>query len=116
MMRMAGMPSFLPSFSMARNLSTSGRTLPGLQYISSRIRYMCSPCDGAACSAVVYSIGLRCGGLLPCDAARSAKRRRGMDDPSADDCQQHFRVLELHRGDREQVTVDYDEVRELPRR
>src|ERR1700722_14514478 len=40
-----GMPDLVPSFDIARNLSTSGRTLPGLQYITSRMSSMGAPGD-----------------------------------------------------------------------
>jgi len=38
--RIFGMPIFWPSLFIAANFSTSGRTLPGLQYITSRISSM----------------------------------------------------------------------------
>src|SRR6185312_10460142 len=37
-----GPPSFSPSFDMATNFSTIGRTFPGLQYMMSLTRYMAS--------------------------------------------------------------------------
>ena len=40
MIRIRGMPTFSPSFDIATNLSTIGRTLPGLQYMMSRMRYI----------------------------------------------------------------------------
>src|SRR6266705_1144586 len=43
MMRILPCPSFSLSFAMARDFSTIGRTLPGLQYMISRISNMVSP-------------------------------------------------------------------------
>jgi hypothetical protein len=40
MTRIGGMPIFLLSFDIAKNFSTIGRTLPGLQYMTSRTRYI----------------------------------------------------------------------------
>jgi hypothetical protein len=40
MTRMRGIPDFSPSFDIATNFSTIGRTFPGLQYIMSRISNM----------------------------------------------------------------------------
>src|SRR6185369_14795537 len=40
MMRIAGIPIFLLNLFIAWNFSTIGRTLPGLQYMISRTRYM----------------------------------------------------------------------------
>ena len=40
MMRIFGIPIFTLSSEIVLNLSTSGRTLPGLQYMISRMRYM----------------------------------------------------------------------------
>src|SRR6059058_5635894 len=40
MPRMRGMPTFSLSFDILTNFSTIGRTLPGLQYMISRMRYM----------------------------------------------------------------------------
>src|SRR5918993_4069251 len=48
MMRMRGMPTFSPSFDIATNFSTIARTLPGLQYMMSRIRNMGPSRWGAA--------------------------------------------------------------------
>ena len=42
MTRIFGMPVFWPSFDMATNFSTIGRTLPGLQYMMSRMSSMAS--------------------------------------------------------------------------
>src|SRR5215468_6591916 len=40
MMRIFGMPARSLSFDMAKNFSTMGRTLPGLQYMMSRTMYI----------------------------------------------------------------------------
>src|SRR5687768_925911 len=40
MIFMGGIPDFSPSFDIFRNFSTIGFTLPGLQYMISRTRYM----------------------------------------------------------------------------
>src|SRR5256886_11606279 len=43
MTRIFGMPAFWPSLDMARDFSTIGRTLPGLQYMISRMRSIETP-------------------------------------------------------------------------
>src|SRR5207249_4695797 len=45
MTRILPMPAFSVSLDMARNFSTSGRTLPGLQYMISRTSSMTTPVD-----------------------------------------------------------------------
>src|ERR1041384_3658814 len=44
--RIAPMPDFSMSFDIARNFSTIGRTLPGLQYMTSRMSSMAAPLCG----------------------------------------------------------------------
>src|ERR1051325_6580783 len=44
--RIAPMPDFSMSFDIARNFSTIGRTLPGLQYMTSRMSSMAAPLYG----------------------------------------------------------------------
>src|SRR5882762_5026124 len=46
MTRILPCPAFSLSFAIARNFSTMGRTLPGLQYMTSRISSMMSPVVG----------------------------------------------------------------------
>src|SRR5262245_8369171 len=49
MMRIFGIPFFSPSFDIAWNFSTSGRTLPGLQYMTSRTSSMDGSCELKRC-------------------------------------------------------------------
>ena len=54
--RMRGIPTFSPNFDIARNFSTIGRTLPGLQYMISRIKNMGPPGGNTTCGCSVVNV------------------------------------------------------------
>src|SRR5213592_2094613 len=57
MTRILPSPAFSLSLDMARNLSTIGRTLPGLQYMISRMSSTSSPWVGDVYHGQPYSAG-----------------------------------------------------------